>query len=92
MKFTLCLTLPRLSAAAGSLGLLTALTGCGLGGNFSSTAAKTAGAATTVQGNVHGGQQPVSGATIQLYAAGVPATGSGYGIGATPLLTSSTLR
>jgi hypothetical protein len=38
-----------------------------------------------LQGTVHGGQQPVSGATIKLYAAGV----NGYATGATSLLTSS---
>ncbi len=37
----------------------------------------------TVQGTVHGGQQPVSGAAIQLYAVGT----SGDGSAATPLLT-----
>ncbi|HEY6374296.1 MAG TPA: choice-of-anchor D domain-containing protein [Edaphobacter sp.] len=36
-------------------------------------------------GSVHGGQQPVSGATIQLYAVG----SSGDGSAATPLLTNS---
>jgi hypothetical protein len=37
-----------------------------------------------LRGSVYGGQQPVSGATVQLYAAGI----SGYGTGATPLLTN----
>ncbi|HWW96926.1 MAG TPA: hypothetical protein VNY74_04485 [Edaphobacter sp.] len=37
-----------------------------------------------LRGSVHGGQQPVSGATIRLYAAGT----SGYGAGAFPLLTA----
>ena len=41
-------------------------------------------AAPLLQGHVHGGQQPVSGATIQLYAAGT----SGYGTGATSLLST----
>ena len=40
-----------------------------------------------IQGSVHGGQQPLVGASIQLYAAGTPATGGGYGLGATPLIT-----
>jgi hypothetical protein len=39
------------------------------------------------QGSVHGGQQPVSGAAIQLYAVGT----SGDGSAATPLLTSSAM-
>jgi len=34
---------------------------------------------------VHGGQQGVSGATIQLYAAGA----TGYGLAATALLTTT---
>jgi hypothetical protein len=36
-----------------------------------------------VTGSVHGGQQPLSGATIQLFAAGI----TGYGAGATALLS-----
>ena len=38
-----------------------------------------------MQGTVHGGQQPVSGATIQLYQVG----STGYGTGAAALLTST---
>jgi hypothetical protein len=41
----------------------------------------------TRQGTVHGGQQPVSGATIQLYAVGT----SGDASAATPLLTPAVL-
>ena len=37
-----------------------------------------------LRGNIHGGQQPVSGASLQLYAAGT----TGYGSAATPLLSS----
>ena len=37
-------------------------------------------------GSVHGGQQPVAGATIQLYAAGAPVSGGDYGAGATALI------
>jgi hypothetical protein len=37
-----------------------------------------------LRGNIHGGQQPVSGANVQLYAAGT----TGYGVGATALLAS----
>ncbi len=53
--------------------------GCGVG-------AAPTGAITAphIRGSVHGGQQPVSGATIQLFAAGT----SGYGTGATSLLTA----
>ena len=38
------------------------------------------------QGSVHGGQQPLVGASIQLYAAGTPSTGGGIGLGSTPLI------
>jgi hypothetical protein len=40
-----------------------------------------------LRGSVHGGQQSVVGATIQLYAAGT----SGYGAGAVPLLSAPVL-
>lgn len=40
-----------------------------------------------LRGLVHGGQQPVSGAAIQLYAAGT----TGYGSAATPLLSTPVL-
>jgi len=42
-----------------------------------------------IQGSVYGGQQPIVGASIQLYAAGTPDSGGGYGAGATALLTKS---
>lgn len=41
----------------------------------------------TILGNVHGGQQPVVGAQIQLYAAGAPTTGGAFGSGSTALIT-----
>jgi hypothetical protein len=37
-----------------------------------------------LRGNIHGGQQPISGSTLQLYAAGT----TGYGSSATALLSS----
>ena len=37
-----------------------------------------------LRGNIHGGQQPVSGANVQLFAAGT----TGYGVAATALLAS----
>lgn len=64
--------------------------GCGSGTIL--TAPATVGATSTklsFQGRVHGGQQPVSGATIQLYAAGTPTTGGGYGVGSTALITGT---
>jgi hypothetical protein len=57
-----------------------AVLGCGGG-----SPANAPMAGPLLRGGVHGGQQPVSGATIKLYAAGV----NGYATGATSLLTSS---
>ena len=42
-----------------------------------------------IQGRVYGGQQPVTGASIQLYAAGAPTSGGAFGAGATPLITTT---
>jgi hypothetical protein len=58
------------------------LTGCGSGTN---TPHPTPVGASHHSGSVHGGQQPVVGATIQLYTVGTTADGSA----ATPLLTST---
>jgi trimeric autotransporter adhesin len=67
MKLSLsCRALPT------SLAFLTLLF---FGGCTSSTRTATP-VANTTQGGVHGGQQPVSGATIQLYAAGTTGDGS----------------
>src|ERR1700753_2236499 len=65
-----------LCALLGSFSLLY-LTGCGMG-----TAAAPNPVALTVNGKVHGGQQAVVGAQIQLYVAG----NSGNGSAASPLL------
>jgi hypothetical protein len=66
--------------------VLSGLGGCGLvqGPAVVSTATPTASASSAVRatGMVHGGQNPVSGSVIQLYAVGT----SGYGQGATPLI------
>ena len=59
------------------------LTGCA---GFSNTATSALPLAS-LRGHVHGGQQPISGAAIQLYAAG----STGYGSPATALLTSPVL-
>ena len=63
-----------------SFGLI--LTGCGSGILTPAVESNV----HTLQGNVHGGQQPVVGATIQLYAAGAPGTGGAFGVGSTPLI------
>ena len=60
------------------------LTGCGIGlaPSLNEAASGTAGMGR-IQGAVHGGQQPVSGSTIQLYAV----TTEGYDAPATAMLT-----
>ena len=72
----------RLATLAGSVSLATVLTGCGLGTPTVNQAID----GQSISGNVHGGQQPVSGATIQLYQVGT----GGYGTGAAPLGTATT--
>jgi hypothetical protein len=57
------------------------LTGCGTSGTPTPTPVGN----SKASGSVHGGQQPVVGATIQLYTVGTTADGSA----ATPLLTST---
>ena len=60
---------------------LLALTGCGYSPKFSTPATGN----SQYSGSVHGGQQPIVGAAIQLYTVGTTADGSA----ATPLLTST---
>jgi hypothetical protein len=74
------------------------LSGCAMGTIVQSGAAPSASVSgAALQGAVHGGTQPISGATIQLYAAGQPATPTsgiavgGYGQGATALLTPGSM-
>ena len=64
------------------LPVLAALTGCGMG-NLDTSASST----FSIAGVVHGGQQPVTGSTIQLYTAGT----SGNGSTATAMITSTTV-
>jgi hypothetical protein len=61
----------RHTASAFSLVLIlvSGLTGCGIG-----TPAKTSNPAAEIRGTVHGGQQPIVGAAIQLWAAGTSTT------------------
>lgn len=63
----------------GSLAVSLALAGCGTGAITTAT-----GGSLAIIGNVHGGVQPVTGASIQLFAAGT----GGNGSQATSLLTS----
>ena len=74
-----------------SLVLLMCAVGCG---SVTSTATSSTSpdAATTkpaIQGSVFGGQQPVVGAKLQLYAVGTPTTGGGYGLGSQALITGT---
>ena len=80
----------NLIKASSALGLLSigilGLAGCAAGTFLSSGNPVSASAAITkMHGAVHGGQQPVSGAVIQLYAAGT----TGYGSAATALIPIS---
>ena len=77
----------KLRLAAVALGTLLSLSGFGCS-NLSTTAT-TADAnfqTQTMSGSVHGGQSPISNATVTLYAVGT----SGYGSAATALATSTT--
>ena len=70
-------------SAAFVAALTLAVTGCAT--HFDSVANPGPVALGTIQGQTFGGQQPVSGATIQLYQVGT----SGYGAGATALITGT---
>jgi streptogramin lyase len=77
----------RAGVAIGMCAIALTLTGCGVGGSSSSA---TVGAAPLqvhggISGNVHGGQQPVTSAKIQLYAVG----SSGLASAATPLIPAA---
>lgn len=84
--------LPLCLAAVVTAGLALTLTGCGMaGGSAASTHAATVAAASQFGGNVHGGQQPVMGATVTLWAAGVTgASPAGYGANSTSIATTTT--
>jgi hypothetical protein len=64
------------------------VTGCGSIGTILSPSVTPLVGTTkvSISGTIHGGQQPVSGATLQLYAAGAPLAGGGYGTGSTALI------
>jgi hypothetical protein len=78
----------RVLAGASALCVLSTVLGCSMGQSSTNMMSPTTTlTAKQAQGHVHGGQQPVSGATIQLYAAGTPSgNGGGYGVGATALI------
>ena len=68
---------PRIALLAFSTLAAAVLTGCGLG-TTSGYKVPTAVAGSAFQGKVFGGQQPVVGATIKLYATGTTGYGSPY--------------
>ena len=62
--------------------------GCGAGNFTSGAPTAVAVAGVALKGKAYGGQQPVAGATIQLYAAST----SGYGAAATALITGKVVK
>jgi hypothetical protein len=75
-------------------GAMFGLSGCALGTFQTSPVEPVVGAATAgapMQGKLIGGQNPVSGASVYLFAAGNSAAAHTYGTGATSLLTSAVL-
>src|ERR1700722_16652441 len=73
----------------GGLLLLTSIAGCGMNSSTKTSLAGGPSALTagSIAGRARGGQQPVVGATIQLYEIGQ----TGYPSAAKPILTSSVL-
>lgn len=75
-------------------GLMLGASGCETtGSNVLSTAATATPVSThkvSFSGNVHGGQQPVSGATVTLWAAGTTAASGVYGANATQIAQTTT--
>lgn len=77
----------RILGCSSLLIALAGLSGCGLGsGSPDVVKTTTPAAAVKATGSVHGGQQPVTGSTIQLWAVGT----SGFGSAATSLLGTVT--
>ena len=67
----------RIALLTGSAAATVLLTGCGLGSN-SSLQVPTTVQGASIHGSVFGGQQPIVGATIKLYATGTTGYGSAY--------------
>ena len=90
----------RALTAFTTLALASFLCGCALNSSTTTVSTGTGLGVTAktitggLRGQVYGGQQPISGATLQLYAAGLDPSGTstttGYGKGATALITPGT--
>ena len=78
-------TARMLATALAAAGAASLLTGCGMTSAGKSAATPIVTAAHHTTGNVHGGQQPVAGAVIQLYAVGT----GGLRSVATPLIAQT---
>ena len=74
-------TLRQFAVLCMCLAALAALVGCGLGTSTSQAIAPAGPVAVALKGLAHGGQMPISGASVQLYAVGT----TGYGSAATSL-------
>ena len=80
----------QLSFAVSSAGLVSALILSGCSANFGGISNTPAATAMHIKGVVHGGQQPLNGAHIYMYAASTAAYG-GSGIAASASNASSSL-
>jgi len=76
--------LPSLALAGLSLCVASLTTGCGIGTVDNSLAPQTV--ATAISGELRGGDQPISGSTVQLWETGT----TGYGTGAAQLVAQTT--
>jgi sugar lactone lactonase YvrE len=76
--------LQTVAVSLSALALTVVMTGCatGLGSNGFGVGQQVA--SVRVSGSVHGGQQPIKGASVQIYAVGT----TGVGSASTPLLTT----
>jgi streptogramin lyase len=82
---TLNTKIPSAALVVATLGLSSLLAGCGMHSAAGVAGGGTTGLTIHVTGNVHGGQQPVAGSTIQLYAIGM----TGLKSSSTPLLSTT---
>lgn len=69
---------PRLATLLSAAALVVTLAGCAGNSSVATTSPVLSPQTVTVSGRVMGGQQPINGATIQLYAAGNTGYGSAY--------------